>query len=200
MNRFMTLLAVMLHANAALAFQADAVPTLEDKIRGEMLVFYYDDLDGYVPLHDRVLKPGDKNAVEDVAFAMREKPGDAAKEPVRDYIRLQQAIMLAGEFQDPRAIPILRRFAHSEVPALRFQAVRSISQIDAKGNKDILVAALGDKQYGIREVAAAGLSTTRDMSVWYELTVAASRERDGRPSGIMQRHADNLKASTGAPQ
>ena len=149
------------------------------------------------PNDARLLRIGPANSVSAVVLGLAEQYKNARSgEHSVEYLLLTRSVFALGKLQAAAAVPLLidlvtRTDGPQEVAVL---AIQSIGEIDAEGNKTVLLGALKSQDFFTRRIAAEALSKTNDPSVLTELEVAASQEDHLEQSRAIQALADSMRA------
>jgi HEAT repeat protein len=113
-----------------------------------------------------------------------------------EYSLLRASVFALGKLQWKAALPLLIDFVtRTDGPQeIVVFALQSIGEIDAEGNKTVLLGALKSQDFFTRRIAAEALSKTNDTSVLTELEVVASQEDHLDQSRVIQVLADSMRA------
>jgi HEAT repeat protein len=152
--------------------------------------------EGCGPMGPRLLKVGPANAVSAAVLRLAEQYKNAkAGQRSEEYSLLMTSVFALGKLQWKAALPLLIDFAtRTDGPQeITVFAIQSIGEIDAEGNKAVLLGALKSQDFFTRRIAAEALSKTNDSSVLTELEVAASQEDHLDQSRVIQALADSMR-------
>jgi HEAT repeat protein len=173
------------------ALQSAPLESLEDKVKKELAVIYYDEP---VPIKPRLLALGDAKTIGDILLDIAIKNKSARLDDLGlGYLYLHSSVGALGKLREPRAIPLLGQLATADDRTTRMLALQSLGQIDPEGSRDILLNALHDEYGSIHYIAAAALSTVDDPKVLIELDVLASRVQNRNGAKTLQGYADAMR-------
>lgn len=174
---------------------------LERKIE---MIFRYQPMEGEkYDAKAKIEELGSRNEVGGILLGMLKKykhsePGSM------ESIYLNGATWMLGEFKDQRATNLLSQMlfdtkTHENVRAL---AARSLGQIDAEGNKRLLLKALANKDdyFQIRVYAAEALGKTKDSEVLKALEKYSREETDSHVKQQFEKAARELSGRLRRPQ
>lgn len=206
--RIALLLLAGLAATGVTQFGAEV--SLEEKVKAELEVVYFDKLPPYKPLDERLLELGEPRTISLTVLAILQKnratlslvKQDRGNKVGVEYGYLVNGIRVLGTLHEREALPLLIELADVGGPSdltvramdIKLQALLAIGDLDAKGNQALFLRALKDPAYAVRKSAAEVLSTIEDPSVLTELEVAASQEPYRDTSKQIQAMADTLRA------
>lgn len=190
MSTLRVLTGIVLLSSLALAFQSEPATSLEDKVKAELGIVYFD---GAPPVEKKLLELGDAQSISTVLIDLATRCRDSkAPDVQRRY--LIESVFALGKLKSLNALPLLSDMAKSRDTELRIYANQSVGQIDAKGSRDLLLQALKDDTFAIRKAAAEGLATTNHPAILTELEVQASREQYRDTFQAIQALADAMRA------
>lgn len=174
---------------------------LERKIE---MIFRYDPVEGEkYDAKAKIEELGSRDEVGLILLGMLKKykhsePGSM------EYIYLNGASWVLGGLRDQRATNLLSQMlfdakTHENVRAL---AARSLGQINAEGNKQLLLKALANKDdyFQVRVYAAEALGKTKDSEVLKALEKYSQEEKDSHVKQQFEKAARELSGKLRRPQ
>jgi hypothetical protein len=186
--------ALALTCTVALALQIEATGSLEDRVRQQLRISYFDE--DRPSVEARLLKLADAGTISDILldFATKYK---AALPTETEYSYLVKSVFALGKLRGLRAVPMLADIVRSPtaVGNTKIFAIKSIGEIDPTGNLNLLLELLKAPADGpsIRYAAAQALAKTDDPAILTELEVVASHERSRNTFLALQALADTMR-------